>query len=50
MSHRFSTVRMADLILVTAGGTIVERGTHSELMQLDGLYAALYGLQASGYR
>ena len=50
VSHRFSTVRMADLILVTGGGRIVERGTHAELMRLNGIYAELYGLQASAYR
>jgi ATP-binding cassette subfamily B protein len=50
VSHRFSTVRMADQILVASGGRIVERGTHAELMQRDGLYAELYGLQASAYR
>jgi ATP-binding cassette subfamily B protein len=50
VSHRFSTVRMADQILVASAGRIVERGTHAELMQLDGLYAELYGLQASAYR
>jgi ATP-binding cassette subfamily B protein len=50
VSHRFSTVRMADLILVAANGRIVERGTHAELVRLDGLYAELYGLQASAYR
>jgi ATP-binding cassette subfamily B protein len=50
ISHRFSTVRMADLILVTAGGRIVESGTHAELIRADGLYAELYGLQAAAYR
>jgi ATP-binding cassette subfamily B protein len=50
VSHRFSTVRMADQILVASAGRIVERGTHAELMQQDGLYAELYGLQASAYR
>jgi ATP-binding cassette subfamily B protein len=50
VSHRFSTVRMADQILVASGGRIVERGTHTELIQHDGLYAELYGLQASAYR
>jgi ATP-binding cassette, subfamily B, bacterial len=50
VSHRFSTVRMADQILVASGGRIVDRGTHTELMQHEGLYAELYGLQASAYR
>jgi ATP-binding cassette, subfamily B, bacterial len=50
VSHRFSTVRMADLILVIASGRIVERGTHAELLRKAGLYAELYGLQARAYR
>jgi len=50
ISHRFSTVRMADLILVLAGGRIVERGSHDELIRHDGVYAELYGLQAAAYR
>src|SRR5204862_3458600 len=50
ISHRFSTVRMADLILVLANGRIVERGTHDQLMHHAGLYADLYNLQASSYR
>jgi ATP-binding cassette, subfamily B, bacterial len=50
VSHRFSTVRMADLILVISGGRIVERGTHADLVKVGGLYAELYGLQASAYR
>jgi ATP-binding cassette, subfamily B, bacterial len=47
ISHRFSTVRSADRIYVLKGGTIVESGTHSELMAHPRLYAELYNLQAS---
>ncbi|HEY7293906.1 MAG TPA: ABC transporter ATP-binding protein [Dehalococcoidia bacterium] len=50
ISHRFSTVRMADLILVLDGGQIVEQGSHDELIRLGGLYAELYELQAAAYR
>ncbi|HKD55831.1 MAG TPA: ABC transporter ATP-binding protein [Steroidobacteraceae bacterium] len=50
ISHRFSTVRMADQILVLNHGRIVERGTHEELMQLNRRYAHLFALQARGYR
>jgi ATP-binding cassette subfamily B protein len=50
VSHRFSTVRMADLILVIAQGRIVERGDHATLLARNGLYAELYGLQARAYR
>jgi ATP-binding cassette subfamily B protein len=50
VSHRFSTVRMADLILVVDGQTISEAGTHTELMGRGGLYAELYELQARAYR
>jgi ATP-binding cassette subfamily B protein len=50
VSHRFSTVRMADLIVVIDGGRVVELGSHEELMARGGLYAELYGIQASAYR
>ena len=50
ISHRFSTVRMADQIAVLEHGRILERGSHEELMQLQGHYAALFALQARGYR
>ena len=50
VSHRFSTVSMAELIVVIEGGRVVESGSHSELIRLDGAYAQLYELQASAYR
>ena len=50
ISHRFSTVRMADRILVLKGGRLHEIGSHEELMENDGLYAELFGLQAAGYQ
>jgi ATP-binding cassette, subfamily B, bacterial len=49
ISHRFSTVRMADLVAVLDGGKITEYGTHEELIALGGTYARLYGLQAGQY-
>ncbi|HEX9203715.1 MAG TPA: ATP-binding cassette domain-containing protein, partial [Vicinamibacteria bacterium] len=50
ISHRFSTVRMADRILVLQGGELIDQGTHEELLARGGLYAELFGLQAAGYR
>ena len=50
ISHRFSTVRMADEIAVLDHGRIIERGSHEELMHLNGRYAHLFTLQARGYR
>ncbi|HZR65062.1 MAG TPA: ABC transporter ATP-binding protein [Terriglobales bacterium] len=50
ISHRFSTVRMADKILVLANGTIVEEGSHAELMSQRGQYSEMFELQASNYR
>lgn len=50
VSHRFSTVRMADLIVVLDGAKVAEVGTHDELMQHDGPYSQLYGIQEAAYR
>ncbi len=50
VSHRFSTVRMADLIVVLDGSRLAEVGTHAELMASGGQYAQLYGTQAAAYR
>jgi len=50
VSHRFSTVRMADLIVVLDGARVVEVGSHAELMSHHGQYAELYGIQAAAYR
>jgi len=50
VSHRFSTVAMADRILVVDGGRIAEQGTHRELIAAKGLYARLYGIQAAAYK
>jgi len=49
VSHRFSTVRMADQIVVLDGARVVETGTHDELIALDGQYAELYRIQAASY-
>lgn len=50
ISHRFSTVRMADQIVVLQDGRIIEHGSHDDLMRLSGHYAHLFSLQAKGYR
>lgn len=50
ISHRFSTVRLADKILVIENGEVIEQGTHKELLQLRGRYAKLFLLQAAGYQ
>jgi ATP-binding cassette subfamily B protein len=50
VSHRFSTVRMADLIVVMDGARVVETGTHDELMARRGQYSELYAIQAAAYR
>ncbi len=50
ISHRFSTVRLADRIFVIENGRIIESGTHQELIALDGRYAQLFNLQAEAYR
>ncbi len=49
ISHRFSTVRMADQIVVLQAGELVEQGTHEELLKAGGRYARLFSLQAAGY-
>lgn len=50
ISHRFSTVRMADRIVVLGGGQVVEEGAHESLVERRGLYAELFEMQAAGYR
>jgi ATP-binding cassette subfamily B protein len=50
VSHRFSTVRMADLIVVLDGARVAQVGTHEDLMAKGGPYAELYGIQAAAYR
>jgi ATP-binding cassette subfamily B protein len=50
ISHRFSTVRMADRIVVLSGGRLLEEGSHTDLMTRGGLYAEMFELQAASYR
>jgi ATP-binding cassette subfamily B protein len=50
VSHRFSTVRMADFIVVLDGSRVVESGTHEVLLAKGGQYADLYGIQSAAYR
>ncbi len=50
ISHRFSTVRMADQIVVIENGELIEQGSHDDLLLRDGTYARLFNLQAAGYR
>jgi len=50
ISHRFSTVRMADHIVVVDGGSVIEEGSHESLLAADGRYAHLFNLQAAGYQ
>src|SRR5262249_16964242 len=50
ISHRFSTVRMADRIIVLQNGSVIEEGSHAELVAAGGVYAELFALQAEGYK
>jgi ATP-binding cassette subfamily B protein len=50
VSHRFSTVRMADFIVVLEGSRVAESGSHEQLMARRGRYAELYGIQAAAYK
>jgi ATP-binding cassette subfamily B protein len=50
ISHRFSTVRMADQIVVLDAGRVAECGSHAQLVASDGVYARLFALQARGYQ
>jgi ATP-binding cassette subfamily B protein len=50
ISHRFSTVRMADRIVVLSGGRLIEEGNHQQLMASGGLYAEMFEMQAASYR
>jgi ATP-binding cassette subfamily B protein len=49
ISHRFSTVRLADLIHVVENGRVIETGTHQDLLELDGRYARMFNLQAARF-
>lgn len=49
MSHRFSTVRMAERIVVLQGGRVVESGDHDQLLERNGVYARMFLRQARGY-
>ena len=50
ISHRFSAVQMADRIIVLRNGSVIENGTHLELVSIGGLYAKLFALQAESYQ
>ena len=50
VSHRFSTVRMADVIVVLDGARVLEVGSHADLMAPGGRYAELYGIQSDAFR
>jgi len=50
ISHRFSTVRMAERIIVLENGSIIEEGSHDRLMARGGIYASMFELQAASYR
>ena len=50
ISHRFSTVRMADRIVVLEGGRLIEEGNHDQLMSRGGVYASMFEMQAASYR
>ena len=50
VSHRFSTVKMADRILVLRAGTLIEEGTHEELVALQGRYAEMFSKQAESFQ
>jgi len=50
ISHSFSTVRMADYIIVSEGGKAIESGSHTELLEAKGRYATLFEMQAGRYR